>query len=203
MRRLSVPARQQAWYSSPGDGSFDYNANPFGKKRKPSVYPEPDVDEGPKPTDSDNFVAELVRRGTRKLTFANPEKPDVKTSTNIETALSPLQPADEENPEEDSRKDQPPEGQRSKFITWKQGVFRLKYQWRIRLASLGLGSRWEVRHAIADIATSTIAFAPLSVSGQYILPATPRPRQTVVIEYDRDTSGTATPARYSCSISLC
>ncbi|CAL8579465.1 hypothetical protein XPA_005209 [Xanthoria parietina] len=182
----SVAARQQAWYSSPGDGSFDYNANPFGKKRKPSVYPEPDADEGSKPTDSENFVAELVRRGTRKLTFTKPEKTDVKPSTNIETTLSPLQPVDEENPAEDPRKDQPPEDQKSKLITWKQGVFRLKHQWRSRLARLGLGSRWVVRHAIADIATSTIAFAPLSVSGQYILPATPRSRQTVVIEYDRD-----------------
>lgn len=199
MQSLKASARQQAWYSSSADGSFDYNTNPFAKKRKPSVYPELNVDEGPQPSDSENFVAELVRRGTRKLTFAKPEQTDTKTSNKVDATLSQLQPVDEEKPasSDDLHEDQPPEGQRSKSVTWKRKFFFFRRQWRSHLARLGLGSRWEVRHAIADIATSTIAFAPLSVSGQYFLPATPRPRQTVVIEYYDDKSSTAATARYS------
>ncbi|KAL8853301.1 MAG: hypothetical protein Q9221_001777 [Calogaya cf. arnoldii] len=181
----SVSPRQQAWYSSSTDGSFDYNTNPFAKKRKPSVYPEPDVDEGPKPPDSENFVAELVRRGTRELTFAKTEEADTKAPTQIEAALSPLQSVDEENPAlpGNSLEDQPHEGLKPNFNTWKQRVFLFRRQLGSHLARLRLGRQWEVKHAIADIATSTIAFAPLSVSGQCFLPATPRPRQTVVIEY--------------------
>lgn len=192
MHTLKASARQQAWYSNSADGSFDYNTNPFAKKRKPSVYPEPDDDEGPKASDSENFVAELVRRGTRKLTFTKPEHIHTHESAVIETTRPQLQPVDEEQPPPLlAHEHQLPEDHVSKSITWKQRAFLLRRHWRSQLARFGLGSKWEVRPAIADIATSTIAFAPLSVSGQYFLPAAPRPRQTVVIEYDDDKSGTA------------
>ncbi|KAL8899734.1 MAG: hypothetical protein Q9192_001437, partial [Flavoplaca navasiana] len=191
MSTLALPsARPHAWHSNSTDGSLDYDNNPFAKKRRPSVYTEPEVAEEPKPPDSENFVAELVRRGTKKLTFTKPEQARTNIRTNIETTLSPLHPPDEENaaPKEDSHTTGHSEGQTSKSMTWVQSISLFQRQLRSSLAKLGLGSRWEIRYAIADIATSTIAFAPLSVSGQYFLPATPRPCQTVVIEFDADES---------------
>ena len=201
---LKPPARPQAWYSNSTDGSFDYNNNPFAKRRKPSVYPEPEVAEESKPLDSENFVAELVRRGTRKLTFTKLEQAKSKTPTSFEGTSSLLQSADEENaaPKEDLHASEPSaEGRTPESIRWLQSIFLFRRQWRSHLAKLGLGSRWEVRYAIADIATSTIAFAPLSVSGQYILPATPRPCQIVSIEFDADESSMATSTRYGSSAS--
>ncbi|KAL8874506.1 MAG: hypothetical protein Q9198_006880 [Flavoplaca austrocitrina] len=191
MPTLALPsARPHAWYSNSTDGSLDYDNNPFAKKRRPSVYPEPEVAEEPKPPDSENFVAELVRRGTKKLTFTKPQQARTTIRTNIETTLSPLHPADEENaaPKEDSHEGGHSEGQKSKSMTWVQSISLFQRRLRRQLAKLGLGSRWEVKYAIADIATSTIAFAPLSVSGQYFLPATPRPCQTVVVDFDADES---------------
>lgn len=205
MSTLALPsARPHAWHSNSTDGSLDYDNNPFAKKRRPSVYTEPEVAEEPKPPDSENFVTELVRRGTKKLTFTKPEQARTNIRTKIETTLSPLRPADEENaaPNEDSHTSGHSEGQTSKSRTCLQHISLFQRQLRSCLAKLGLGSRWEVRDAIADIATSTIAFAPLSVSGQYFLPATPRPCQTVVIEFDADESSMATNTCEGSSASL-
>ncbi|KAL8995044.1 MAG: hypothetical protein Q9169_005143 [Polycauliona sp. 2 TL-2023] len=128
---------QPAWYSSSADGSFDYNANPFAKKRKPSVYPEPD---------SEEFVDPIA---ARRWTFADPKKIDTRTSSKIEAILSPLQKVDEEtaSPLKDLHGEQPHET--SNLIPWKQRIFLFKRHWRSHLARLGLGRRWE------DGATST------------------------------------------------
>ncbi|KAL8844099.1 MAG: hypothetical protein Q9176_001505 [Flavoplaca citrina] len=145
MPTLALPsARPHAWYSNSTDGSLDYDNNPFAKKRRPSVYPEPEVAEEPKPPDSENFVAELVRRGTKKLTFTKPQQARTTIRTNIETTLSPLHPADEENaaPKEDSHEGGHSEGQKSKSMTWVQSISLFQRRLRRQLAKLGLGSRY-------------------------------------------------------------
>ncbi|KAL8681782.1 MAG: hypothetical protein Q9186_002097 [Xanthomendoza sp. 1 TL-2023] len=170
--------KQAALYAE-AEGNAAYN--PFGKIRKASVYAEPEGDETQKPV-----IAELVRRGTRNLTFVDHEKPSV-----IGARFSSVQKPTITRPtHEDEEKtlhfcdSQTAEAVESRTVTRKQRAFRIWRQWRQRLARVGLGQQWEVRPAIADIATATIAFAPLGTSGHYLLPATARPRQTVVIEYD-------------------
>lgn len=196
MQKLTESARHQAWYSDSGSDA-DYNTNPFAKRRKPSIYPEPEDDEGQKPPDAENFVAGLVRRGTRKLTLSRAESiVTSKPAFRYGKPPSQLQPVDEEKPAP-SYEDQPSDGPTFRSITWKQRAFLLRRQWKSQLARFGLSSRWEVRPAIADIATTTIAFAPLSASGQFFLPANPRPQQTTVIEYNDNRTGIAGP--YSLS----
>ncbi|KAL8700032.1 MAG: hypothetical protein Q9224_001154 [Gallowayella concinna] len=170
--------KQAALYAE-AEGNAAYN--PFGKIRKASVYAEPEGDETQKPV-----IAELVRRGTRNLTFVEHEKPPI-----IGATFSSVQKPTITRPtHEDEEKtlhfcdSQTAEAVESRTFTRKQRAFRVWRQWRQRLARVGLGQQWEVRPAIADIATATIAFAPLGTSGHYLLPATARPRQTVVIEYD-------------------
>ncbi|KAL8723477.1 MAG: hypothetical protein Q9225_000210 [Loekoesia sp. 1 TL-2023] len=188
----SASARQQAWYASGGSHvEHNYNLNPFARVRKTSVYAEPDHDEGPKPLDSDNFVAELVRRGTRKLSFVKSEDIDIKKRRPTEPKITQsFAPADEEKPAS-LHEEQPSLVEESRSITWKQRAFLHWRRWRSQLTRFGLGSQWEVKPAIADIATSTIASAPLSATGQYLLPATPRPQQTFIVEYQNNQSGAA------------
>ncbi|KAL9011638.1 MAG: hypothetical protein Q9173_003537 [Seirophora scorigena] len=190
MDKAKSSTRHQAWYSDSGSDA-DYNNNPFAKRRKPSIYPEPEDDEGHKPPDTENFVAGLVRRGTRKLTLSRAESiVTSKPAFRYGRPPSQLQPVDEEKPAasyEDQHSDEPT----FRSITWKQRAFLLRRQWKSQLARFGLSSQWEVRPAIADIATTTIAFAPLSASGQFFLPANPRPQQTTVIEYNDNRTGSA------------
>ncbi|KAI4145811.1 MAG: hypothetical protein L6R39_003692 [Caloplaca ligustica] len=191
MRTLKA-SRPIVWASSEED------FNPFARKRKPSIYPEPVDEEAQIPPDSESFVAELIRRGTRRFTFAGPEpavpKKEAKKPEEIyekgHRSRSKLQPIDEERPTP-SYQDQAFEAPGSKTITWKQRGFLLWRLWRSQAARIGLGSQWEVKPAIADIATSTITFASLSSTGQYFLPASPRPQQTTIIEYDASTQEVA------------
>ena len=191
MHKHRIAARQQAWYTDSQE-SQNFNLNPFAKVRKTSIYAEPDDEEGPKPLDSDNFVAELVRRGTRKLTFVKSEHLDRKETRlfGSKTERPPLAQVDEEKPAL-SNEENPNNVQEIKPITWKQRAFLYWRHWRNHLTRLGIGNQWEVKPAIADVATSTIAFAPLSATGQYFLPASPRPQQTLVIEFQIPQSGTA------------
>lgn len=172
----------------------DFNTNPFAKKRKPSIYPEPDEDEGQKPPDPENFVAELVRRGTRKLSFAKRE--NVNNRTNKRNFKKPgsgqssaqLQSIDEEKPAH-LYEEPASDVQESRAITWRHKAFLTWRQWRIYIAKIGLGNQWRIKPAIAGITRSTIAVAPLSATGHYFLPAAPRPSQAVVIEYQNGQLG--------------
>lgn len=204
MHKVKSSARQRAWLT---DGSqADYDFNPFARHRKPSIYPEPELepdDEGQKFVDSENFVAELVRRGTRKLTFAKSDHLDYEKQqfAKRKPTASTLPPADEEKPQA-LYEGQLAETQVFKSPTWKQRAFLLWRQWRSQAARLGLGSQWEVKPAIAGVATSTISFAPLSATGQYFLPATARPQQTLIVDYNIDHSGTPfnSPAVYPAQL---
>lgn len=201
MHKVKSSARQRAWLT---DGSqADYNSNPFAKVRKPSVYaePEPELedDDRQKFADSENFVAELVRRGTRKLTFAKSDH--LEFFAKRRSTVSPHTAIDEEKPQP-LIEDQLPELQEFTSPTWKQRAFLIWRQWRSQAARFGLGSQWEVKPAIAGVATSTISFAPLSATGQYFLPATARPPQTLTIDYDIDHSATifSSPAVYPAHV---
>ncbi|KAL8805405.1 MAG: hypothetical protein Q9182_001971 [Xanthomendoza sp. 2 TL-2023] len=170
--------KQAALYAE-AEGNAAYN--PFGKIRKASVYAEPEGDETQKPV-----TAELVRRGIRNLTLVDHDNPPVfrtKFSLGRKPTIGLPTHQDEEKTFHlcDS---QTAETVESRTITRKQRAFLIWRQWRRRLARAGFGNQWEVRPAIADIATATIAFAPLGTSGHYLLPATARPRQTVIIEYE-------------------
>ncbi|KAL8736764.1 MAG: hypothetical protein Q9166_000130 [cf. Caloplaca sp. 2 TL-2023] len=165
----------------------DSNYNPFERIRKASVYPEPEGDDNQKPSDPDTFVAELVRRGTRKLTFTRQEPSAIKAgiaSTAKWPVISLLPNQDEEKISHLSDSQTTEVVVTPRSITRKQRAFLIYRQWRRNLTRIGLGDRWEVKPAIADIATSAIAFAPLSTTGHHLLPASARPRQTVVIEYE-------------------
>ncbi|KAL8909127.1 MAG: hypothetical protein Q9171_005194 [Xanthocarpia ochracea] len=134
--------------------------NPFSKIRKASVYAEPEGDEDQKPGDSENFVAELVRRGTKELTFVKYNHATVEDQKDSrgEKPVVPLLPHVDEEKLPYSLEDQPAEAIEPRSITRRQSAFLIWRQWRRRL----LGNQWEVRPAIANIATSAIAFAPLT-----------------------------------------
>ncbi|KAL8809217.1 MAG: hypothetical protein Q9200_003615 [Gallowayella weberi] len=172
--------KQAALYVE-AEGNVAYN--PFGKIRKASVYAEPEGDETQKPV-----ITELVRRGTRNSTFVDQaNSPIIGTESSLErkpTIGLRLPARGDEEKTFHLCDSQTAETIESRKITRKQRAFLIWRQWRRRLARLGFGDQWEVRPAIADIATATIAFAPLGTSGHYLLPATARPRQTVVIEYE-------------------
>ncbi|KAL8783786.1 MAG: hypothetical protein Q9213_004402 [Squamulea squamosa] len=155
--------------------------NPFGKIRKASIYAEPESGGDPKPSDSENFVAELVRRGTKELTFVKYDHGtiDSQKQSKGKKPIVPLLPHVDEEKLPHVLEDQPAEAIQPTSITGRQRAFLIWQRWRRRL----LGNQWEVRPAIANIATSTIAFAPLSTTGHFLLPASARPWQTVVVEY--------------------
>ena len=124
-----------------------------------------------------------MRRGTKELTFVKYNHAIVEDQKDSrgEKPVVPLLPHVDEEKLPYILEDQPAEAIEPRSITWRQSAFLIWRQWRRRL----LGNQWEVRPAIANIATSAIAFAPLSTTGHYLLPARARPRQTVVIEYDQ------------------
>lgn len=167
--------------------------NPFEKIRKASVYAESECDETQNSNDPEHFVAELVRRGTKKLTFTEHHfSPivDKESPSTVEKPAIPFFPHQDHQDEEKSfplDDSQTAEAVAPRSITRKQRAFLLWRRWRRRLAKVGLGDQWEVKPAIADIATATIAFAPLSTRGHHLLPATARPQQTVVIEYENQS----------------
>ncbi|KAL8766437.1 MAG: hypothetical protein Q9209_006813 [Squamulea sp. 1 TL-2023] len=173
-------------YIKAARGEENATYNPFGKIRKASVYAEPEGGEDQKPSDSENFVAELVRRGTKELTFVKYDHGtiDSQKQSKGKKPVVPLLPHVDEEKLPYILEDQPAEAIQSTSITGRQRAFLIWQRWRRKL----LGNQWDVRPAIANIATSTIAFAPLSTTGHFLLPASARPWQTVVVEYGSQQS---------------